>query len=121
MSYNEGMLDKILGNETASKIMLHLYHYSEIYPTAVAKDYEISVSQVQKQFHRFEDAGVLVSKLVGRTRVYLFNLKSPTTKVFVQLIKVYYDTLSTKDKERIFKQRRRPRRKDKPVIGRGNS
>ena len=41
------MLDKILGSEIAMKIMLHLVHYNEIYPSAVANDYEITLSAVQ--------------------------------------------------------------------------
>ncbi|MCP4911715.1 MAG: winged helix-turn-helix transcriptional regulator [Oligoflexia bacterium] len=110
------MLDKILGSEIAMKIMLHLAHYREVYPTAVAKDYDISLSGVQKQFSRFEEAGILVSKLVGRTRVYFFNEKSLVAKKFIEFIKVYYDGLSLEDKERIFSSRRRPRRSGKPVI-----
>src|SRR5690554_1935729 len=96
------MLDKILGSDTAMKIMLHLIHYGEIYTSAVAKDYQLSLSGVQKQFQRFEDARVLVSKLVGKSRVYLFNKKSPTVKPFMDLIKVYYDGLSLEDKEQLF-------------------
>ena len=115
------MLDKLLGSETAAKIMLHLCHYGEIYPSAVARDYQMSLSAVQKQFLRFEDAGILVSKLVGKTRVYLFNMKSPVTKPFVELVRVYYEGLSLPDKEKIFAVRRRPRRPGKPVIGRGHT
>ncbi|MGZ3809435.1 MAG: hypothetical protein ACXVCE_15230, partial [Bacteriovorax sp.] len=70
-------------------------------------------------FERFEEAGILVSKLVGKTRVYLFNQKSPATKPFMDLIKVYYDGLSLEDKEKIFATRRRPRRPGKPVIRKG--
>lgn len=114
------MLDKILGSEIAMKIMFHVYHYQEMYPTAVAKDYDLTLSAVQKQFARFEEAGILVSKLVGRTRVYLFNKKSPVAKKFIEMVKVYYDNLTLKDKERMFATRRRPRRPGKPVIGRGN-
>ncbi len=110
------MLEKILGSDIAMKIMLHLVHYGEMYPSAVAKDYELTLSAVQKQFARFEEAGVLVSKLVGRTRVYMFNKKSKAATKFYDLIKVYYDGLSVKDKEKIFSQRRRPRRPGKPVI-----
>ncbi len=113
------MLEKILGSATAMKIMLHLIHYGEIYPSAVAGDYKISLSAVQKQFERFEEAGVLVSKLVGRTRVYFFNKKFPVTRPFIDLIKVYYDGLSLQDKEKIFATRRRPRRKGKPVLKKG--
>ena len=71
------MLDKILGSDSAMKIMFHLIHYGEIYPSAVAKDYHISLSGVQKQFQRFDEAGILVSKLVGKLREYFFNKKSP--------------------------------------------
>ncbi len=110
------MLDKILGSEIAMKIMLHLVHYAEIYPSAVAKDYKIALSAVQKQFSRFEEAGILVSKLVGKTRVYTFNKKSKVAKTFYELVKLYYDGLSLADKEKIFSERRRPRRPGKPVI-----
>ena len=115
------MLDKILGSESAMKIMLHLIHYGEIYPSAVAKDYQISLSGVQKQFKRFEEAGILVSKLVGKSRVYLFNKKSPVVKPFIDLIKVYYDGLSLEDKEQLFSTRRRPRRPGKPVLRKGQT
>lgn len=110
------MLDKILGSEIAMKIMFHLVHYNEIYPSAVAKDYELTLSAVQKQFARFEEAGVLVSKRVGKTRVYLFNKKSKAAVKLFELIKIYYDGLSVKDKEMIFSERRRPRRPGKPVV-----
>lgn len=112
------MLDKILGSEIAMKIMLHLAHYKEIYPSAVAKDYKITLSAVQKQFARFEDAGILVSKLVGNTRVYMFNKKSKVAKTFCELVNLYYDGLSSADKEKLFSARRRPRRPGKPVIKR---
>ncbi len=110
------MLSKILGSETAAKIMLHLCHYGEIYPSAVAKDYRMSQSAVQKQFERFENAGILVSKLVGKTRIYFFNKKFPPTTPFMELVKIYYESLSLEDKEKIFATRRRPRRPGKPVI-----
>lgn len=119
--YNLGMLNKILGSDTAMKIMLHLAHYGEIYPSAVAKDYQVSLSGVQKQFQRFEEAGILVSKLVGKSRVYTFNKKSPTVKPFIELVKVYYDGLSLEDKENLFGTRRRPRRPGKPVLKRGQT
>lgn len=114
--YNKSMLDKVLGSDIAMKIMLHLVHYEEIYPSAVANDYELTLSAVQKQFSRFEDAGILVSKLVGKTRVYMFNKKSKAANKFYDFVKIYYDGLSVKDKEKIFSLRRRPRRPGKPVV-----
>ena len=113
------MLDKILGSKTAQKIFLHLYHHGESYPSAVARDFKISLGQVQRQFDRFEDAGILVSKLVGKTRIYQFNKKQGVIlKPFIELIEVIYDSIPLKEKELLFSVRRRPRRKGKPVLGR---
>ncbi len=111
------MLDKILGSKTAQKIFLHLYHYGETYPSGVARDFGISLGQVQRQFDRFEEAGVLVSRLSGKTRIYIFNKKQgAVVKPFIELIRVYYDSIPLKEKEEIFSTRRRPRRRGKPVI-----
>jgi hypothetical protein len=67
------MLDKILGSQTAALILLHIFHYGEGYPSAAAKDMGKTLGQVQRQFDRLEQAGVFVSKLLGKT---LENLES---------------------------------------------
>jgi DNA-binding transcriptional ArsR family regulator len=117
--YNKTMLDKILGSKTAQKMFLHLYHHGESYPSAVAKDFKMSLGQVQRQFDRFEEAGLIISRLLGRTRVYQFNKKhGAVVKPFMELIKVFYESIPLKEKEKLFSTRRRPRRRGKPVIGR---
>ena len=116
------MLDIILGSQTAEKIFLHLFHHGETYPTAVAKDFNISLGQVQRQFDRFENAGILISKLTGRTRVYQFNKKNGAiVRPFMEIIERIYESIPLKEKEELFSTRRRPRRKGKPVIGRKSS
>jgi DNA-binding transcriptional ArsR family regulator len=111
------MLDKILGSKTAQKIFLHLYHYGETYPSAVARDFSISLGQVQRQFDRFEEAGIIISKLIGRTRVYKFNKKQGIMiKPFIEMVKIIYDSIPLSEKEEIFHTRRRPRRRGKPVL-----
>ena len=110
------MLDKILGSKTAQKIFLHLYHYGETYPSAVAKDFKVSLGQVQRQFDRFEEAGVIISKLTGRTRIYQFNKKQGIVKPFIEIIKKVYDSIPIEEKKELFSTRRRPRKKGKPVI-----
>lgn len=112
------MLDKILGSKTAQKIFLHLYHNGETYPSAVARDFKITLSQVQRQFDRFEDTGIIISKLSGRTRVYQFNKKNTLVKPFTEMIKRVYDSIPITEKEKLFSSRRRPRRRGKQVIGR---
>lgn len=110
------ILTTIFGNQTAERIFLHLYHYGEIHARAIANDYEVSVTPIQNQLQKFEDASILVSKSVGRTRVYSLNPKSPYTNPIKELIRVAYETISLSEKEKVFGTRRRPRRKGKPVI-----
>lgn len=110
------MLEGIFGNKTAERILLHVYHYGEIYPSAIAQDYGMAINPVKGQLDRFERAGILVSKVVGRARVYFFNPKSVFIKPVKDLLKIAYETIPLKEREQIFGVRRRPRRKGKPVL-----
>ncbi|MBF0205515.1 MAG: winged helix-turn-helix transcriptional regulator [Oligoflexia bacterium] len=112
------MLKDIFGNNNAVYALLHVYHHGEIHATAIANDLEVALSPIQNQLDRFERAGVLVSKKVGKTRVYFFNMKSPIIKPFIELIKIYYESLPFSDHQKLFPTRRRPRVKGKPVFGR---
>jgi len=109
------MLEGIFGNRTAEKVLLHIYHYAEIHASAIAQDYGVAVDPVKKQLERFESAGVLVAKQVGRSRVYFFNSKSPFVTPLKELLQIAYESIPLKEREKIFGARRRPRQKGKPV------
>lgn len=115
------MLDKILGTETASFIMLHLFHYGEVYARGLARDSGKSLSAIQNQLQKFEEAGVILSKKIGNVRVYRFNRKSPLTKPLMDLVQVVHASMSLSDKAVLFSARKRPRRAGKPVIQRDQS
>jgi len=110
------MLEGIFGNKTAEKVLLHVFHYSEIHASAIADDYQMALNPVIGQLTRFENAGILVSKEMGRTRVYSFNPKSPFVRPVKELIRIVYDNIPLKERELLFGVRRRPRRKGKPVL-----
>ena len=110
------MLEGIFGNKSAERVLLHVLHYGEIHASAIARDYEMALNPIKSQLDRFERAGVLVSKEMGRTRVYSFNPKSPLTAPVKNLVQLVYDSIPLKERERIFHSRRRPRRKGKPVL-----
>ena len=110
------MLEYILGNKTAEKVLLHIYHYGEIHAAGIASDYSISESQVRKQLERFEKANILVSKTIGKARLYFFNKKSPFLKPIQDLLKITYETIPLEEREKIFNVRRRPRKKEKIVL-----
>jgi DNA-binding transcriptional ArsR family regulator len=109
------MLDTILGSPTAMRVFLHLHHYGKTYASAIAHDFEISVSQVQKQLERYERAGILVSEKLGNTRIYQYNLKNFLTRPFMELIKHFYDALPSEEKNKFLQIRRRPRKPGKKV------
>ncbi len=113
--YVKSMLDTILGSPTAMRVFLHLHHYEKTYASAIAHDFEISVSQVQKQLERYERAGILVSERLGTTRIYQYNLKNFLTRPFMELVKSFYDALPNEEKKRFLEIRRRPRKPGKKV------
>lgn len=110
------MIEVIFGNKTAAQIMLYLFHYGEAYASGIAKDMGITLSQVQKQLDKFEQANILVSKKLGTVRVYTFNPKLGVVKKIKELIKEFYEAIPLDSREEMFNIRRRPRRKGKPVI-----
>jgi DNA-binding transcriptional ArsR family regulator len=110
------MLDIVLGNQTAAKIMLYLFHHGEAYANGISRDMGITLSQVQKQFDKFEGAGILISKKFGTTRLYEFNSKLGVVKKIKELIEAFYESIPLAEREKMFSERRRPRRRGKPVI-----
>lgn len=110
------MLEGIFGNKTAEKVLLHVYHYGEIHASAIAQDYKIALNPIKGQLDRFEQAGILTSKEVGRSRLYFFNPKSIFLGPIRELLKTAYESIPLKEREIIFASRRRPRRKGKPVL-----
>lgn len=63
-----------------------------------------------------EEVGILVSRTVGKTRLYQFNPKNPVIKPLKEIIKITYSNLNVKMKEKMFKERTRPRAKGKDII-----
>ena len=96
--------------------MLYLFHYGEAYASGVSKDMGITLSQVQKQLDKFEVAGLLVSKKFGTTRLYEFNPKLGVVIKIKELIEVFYDSIPFSERVQMFRTRRRPRRRGKPVL-----
>jgi len=110
------MLESLFGNRTAERVLLHIFHYGEIHAAAIASDYGTVVNPIRQQLERFENGGILVSKEMGRTRVYGFNPKSPFVKPVKEILKIAYESIPLAERTKIFGSRRRPRAKGKPVI-----
>ena len=110
----EAPLETLLGR-TVARLLLYLLHYGEAYATGAAKDLGIRQSAVQRQLEKLEAAGYLVSKLMGRTRMYRVDPKSPAARKLLEFVRIYYEGMPLTERERLFGTRRRPRRRGKPV------
>jgi DNA-binding transcriptional ArsR family regulator len=110
------MLQALLGNATAEKVLLYLEQYEEGYATAIADTFgNVSLNMVQRQLARFERASLLVSALKGRTRLYRWNPRYPFLKEVRALLATALRALPRDERSRYFTQRRRPRRGGKPL------
>jgi hypothetical protein len=109
------MLEALLGNATAEKVLVYLENYGEGYAKAIADTFEeVSLSMVQRQLERFERAGLLVSFLKGRTRLFTWNPRYPFLDEVRAVLRKALQSLPESDRRRYFSERRRPRRTGKP-------
>ncbi len=109
------MLETIFGNRTAERVLLYLQAYEEGYARQIAATFDSSLNAVQKQLRRFEEGGVLVSRTVGRTRVFTWNPRYPFQAPLRQLLAKAMEYLPETEVQAYFRQRRRPRRSGKPA------
>lgn len=109
------MIAAILGGKTAEKVMLYMQNYSEGYASAIAQTFSINLSVVQKQLQKFERAGVFVSQLKGKTRVYSWNPRYPFTQELQAFLQKALLLLPVEERKQFFTGRTRPRRTGKPL------
>ena len=110
------MLEGILGNATAEKVLLYLEQYGEGYGQAIANTFDgVTLSMAQGQLQRLERSGILVSTLKGRTRLFVWNPRYPFLDELRALLRRALDALPSAERRRYFTQRRRPRRTGKPT------
>lgn len=115
MTWYEGhmLLAGLVGTETAEKALLYLQNCGAGHPRGISVVFEIPVSQVQRQLERFERGGLLVSRLVGRTRVYQWNPRYLFLGEVRALLEKALTSLPDAYREKYFRARTRPCRKGK--------
>ena len=109
------MLEGVFGNITIEKILFTLYVYGDGYPLGMAKTFGDSVNKFQQQLRRLENSGIVVSRLIGRVRIYTFNPGYPFLEELKALVARAYEFLPEKDKAAYYRKRTRPRRTGKPL------
>jgi hypothetical protein len=109
------MLEALFGSATAERVLLYLQVYEQGYVRGIASTFELPVSQVQAQLVKFEDAGLLVSSTVGRTRLYVWNPRNPFVAPLRALLEEIVRALPEAEVRAYFRERRRPRKAGKPL------
>ncbi len=109
------MIEPILGSENAERVLVFLNVRSMGNASEIAKFFDVSLSTIQNQLAKFENGGVLVSFLEGRTRVFQFNPRYPFLPELKDLLDKAFQFYPPEEIERLKMNRRRPRRAGKPL------
>ena len=115
LRYNNNMFESLFGNATANRVLLFLARFGEGYPRQIANHFSISLNMVQLQLEKLEIAGIVVSQLKGRTRIYQWNPRYPFRRELLALLNKAFDFMSEEQITQFYTRRTRPRRKGKPL------
>lgn len=109
------MIESILGSVNAERILVYLLVRERGYAREIAVFYETDLTPIQNQLKKFELGGVLVSFLVGRTRVFEFNPRYAFLSELKALLNKAFEFYPPEEIEKLKMVRKRPRRTGKPL------
>ena len=109
------MIEAIVGSKSSEQVFIFLFARDEGYATEIARFFDADLYAIQKQLERLENNDVFISKKVGRTRVYQFNPRYPFLVELKALLEKVLSFYPEEIKEALVMNRRRPRKKDKPL------
>ncbi len=95
------MLEELLGNKSAEKVMLALYEQEEIHASGIAHIYGTALDPIKKQLEKFEEAKFLKSRVVGRSKIYSFNKEHPLYHPLMNLLDVAYKIVINKHHQKV--------------------
>jgi len=108
------MLETLFGSESAARVLLFVYGRGEGYARQMAQFFDTALRPIQRQLEKFEAAGVLYSRRVGRTRLYAFNPRCPLVEELRALLGKALSLYPEGTRDALLMNRRRPRRPDMP-------
>lgn len=109
------MLEPLLGSRNRERVLLFLYARGEGYPREMARFFQTDLDPIRKQLVKLELGGILYSRLAGRTRLFAFNPRYPFLAELKKLLEKTLSFYPEKDQDELLLNRRRPRRRGKPL------
>lgn len=82
------MLETILGNKSAVRVMRHIFIYEEVHASQISHDYQTALDPIRNQLEKFEAVGILSARTIGRMKLYRFNKLNPYYPALIELIKI---------------------------------
>jgi len=109
------MLEAILGSKNRERVLQFILANGDGYAKEIADFYGTSLDPIQKQLEKLELGGVLVSRNVGRTRLFVFNPRYAFLKELQALLEKAREYYKPEEQEALIMRRKRPRRAGKPL------
>ena len=109
------ILEAILGSRSAAQTLLFLEAYGSGHPARIAATYDVPPNPIYRQLRRLEADGVLLSRTVGKTRVFEFNMRNPTVRNLRVFLAAELELLPEDQVKVYYRQRQRPRRTGKRI------
>ena len=109
------MIEPLPGSTNSERVLLFILARDEGYASEIARFFDTDLYGIQKQLDKLEMGGVLVSRRVGRTRLYSFNPRYAFRKELRALLRKALLFYPKNEQEKLLLVRRRPRRRGKPL------
>lgn len=107
----QSTLQTLFGGKAAAQVLLFIENYGEGYANQIARNFGTSLSEIQKQLVKFEEAGVLVSRELGNARIYTWNPRDPALASLRDLLRATLESGIPEDTiKKYYRKRQRPRR-----------
>jgi len=109
------MLEVLLGTTNRELTLQYLLIFKEGYAREIAKYFDVALPSIQNQLKNFEEGGLALSKMQGRTKVYFLNPRYAFLEELIALLNRAKEYYKPELKEKLSTQRKRPRRPGKPL------
>lgn len=109
------MIEAILGSTNKENVLMFLLAREEGYSREIARFFNTDLTPIQKQLEKLEIGGIVYSRMLGRTRIFMFNPRYPFLAELKELLDKVLQFYPDEIKDKLLMNRRRPRRQGKPL------
>lgn len=111
-------INKLFGSKTAARCLIFLARYEDATAGEIAQVFDLDKPVVYLQLKKLEQAGIVVSRMLGNIRIYSFNPRSGIRNELKTLLEKYIELNMPMEKfKEFYLIRRRPRKTGKPLKG----